>query len=151
MRYWLMKSEPDVFGIEHLKKRPRQTEPWDGVRNYQARNFIRAMRVGDRAFLYHSNCVQPGIAGVMEIVKSAYPDATQFDPASPYFDPRSDPQNPRWQRVDVRFVRDLKRLISLRELKNYPELRDLPLVQRGTRLSVMPLTERQWKFILSIE
>ncbi|MFP5344279.1 MAG: EVE domain-containing protein [Gammaproteobacteria bacterium] len=149
MRYWLMKSEPEVFGIEHLKQ--RRIEPWDGVRNYQARNFLRAMRVGDRAFFYHSNCPAPGITGMMEIVKSAYPDATQFDPTSPYFDPRSDPQNPRWQRVDVRFVRDLKRLVSLREIKNYPELRDLPLVQRGSRLSVMPLTERQWRFILSVE
>lgn len=151
MRYWLMKSEPDVFGIEHLKQRPRRTEPWDGVRNYQARNFLREMRVGDRAFFYHSNCAAPGITGMMEIVKSGYPDATQFDSASPHFDARSDPAHPRWYRVDVRFVRELKRLVSLRELKNYPELRDLPLVQRGARLSVMPLTERQWKFILSIE
>jgi len=151
MRYWLMKSEPGVFGIEHLKKRPRRTEPWDGVRNYQARNFIREMHVGDQAFFYHSNCETPGIAGIVEIVKSAYPDATQFDPASPYFDPGSYPHKPRWYRVDVYFVREMKRLISLRELKNYPELRDLPLVQRGARLSVMPLTARQWKFILSME
>ncbi len=151
MRYWLMKSEPEVFGIEHLKQRPRRTEPWDGVRNYQARNFLRAMRVGDRAFFYHSNCVIPGIVGMMEIVKEAYPDATQFDSANAHFDPRSDPDNPRWHRVDVCLVRELKRLISLRELKDYSELRDLPLVRRGTRLSVMPVTEQQWKFILSIE
>lgn len=151
MRYWLMKSEPEVFGIEHLKKRPRRTEPWDGVRNYQARNFLREMRVGDRAFFYHSNCATPGIAGIMEIVKSAYPDATQFDSASPHFDARSDPAQPRWYRVDVRLVRELKRLVSLRELKNYPELRDLPLLRRGARLSIVPLTARQWQFILSIE
>mgnify|MGYP001033296431 CR=1 FL=1 len=152
MNYWLMKSEPDVFGIEDLKRRPDQTEPWDGVRNYQARNMLRdQMQVGDLAFFYHSNCAQPGIVGIMEIVRAGRPDPTQFDPDSKYYDPASRPDNPRWYLVEVRFQRQLRRTITLDELKTHPELADMPLVRRGNRLSVMPVTPEQWQFILSLE
>ena len=152
MNYWLMKSEPDVFGIDDLKNAPGMTEPWDGVRNYQARNMMRDdMKTGDRAFLYHSNCKEPGIAGIMEIVREGYPDMSAFDPDAKYFDPKSDPANPRWYRVDVRYVRKLKRIITLSELKEHPEVSDLPLVRRGNRLSIMPVSEQQWKFILTLE
>ena len=152
MNYWLMKSEPDVFGIEDLVKRPNKTEPWDGVRNYQARNMMRDdMKKGDLAFLYHSNCTQPGIAGIMKIVREGYPDHTAFDAKQKYFDPKSDPENPRWYMVDVRHVRTLKRIITLTELKTHDELSGLPLVRRGNRLSVMPISKTHWDFILSLE
>lgn len=152
MHYWLMKSEPSVFGIEDLIESPGQTTPWDGVRNYQARNWMRdAMRLGDQVFLYHSNCDTPGIVGIMEVVREGYPDVSAFDPQSPYFDPKSTPDSPRWYRVDVRHVRRLERLISLEEIKRYPELDGMPLVRPGNRLSVMPVTEQQWRFILSLE
>ncbi len=150
MAYWLMKSEPDVFGIDDLKAVRR--EPWDGVRNYQVRNMIRDdMRSGDLAFFYHSNCKEPGIVGLMSIVGKARPDPTQFDPKSKYYDPKSDPAQPRWLLVDVRYKRKLKRNIGLKELKLHEELSDFALVKRGNRLSVMPVSERQWKFILSLE
>jgi predicted RNA-binding protein with PUA-like domain len=152
MNYWLMKSEPDVFGIEDLVKRPDKTEPWDGVRNYQARNMMRDdMKKGDLAFLYHSNCKEPGIAGIMKIVREGYPDHTAFDAKEKYFDPKSDPDNPRWYMVDVRHVRTLKRIITLTELKTHDELSGLPLVRRGNRLSVMPIIKTHWDFILSLE
>ena len=152
MNYWLMKSEPDVFGIEDLVKRPNKTEPWDGVRNYQARNMMRDdMKKGDLAFLYHSNCKEPGIAGIMKIVREGYPDHTAFDAKQKYFDPKSDPENPRWYMVDVRHVRTLKRIITLTELKTHDELSGLPLVRRGNRLSVMPISKTHWDFILSLE
>lgn len=152
MNHWLMKSEPDVFGIEDLVKRPGKTEPWDGVRNYQARNMMRDdMKKGDLAFLYHSNCKQPGIAGIMKIVREGYPDHTAFDAKEKYFDPKSDPENPRWYMVDVRHVRTLKRIITLTELKTHNELSELPLVRRGNRLSVMPINKTHWDFILSLE
>ncbi|HWQ94573.1 MAG TPA: EVE domain-containing protein [Gammaproteobacteria bacterium] len=152
MNYWLMKSEPETFGIDDLKKRPKQIEPWDGVRNYQARNTLRdGMKIGDQAFFYHSSCETPGVVGIMEIVRAGYPDSSAFDPADPHFDPKSDPKNPRWYRVDVRFVRKLKRTISLAELKSHKALASFPLLQRGNRLSVLPVTPQQWKFILSLE
>jgi predicted RNA-binding protein with PUA-like domain len=154
MGYWLMKSEPDVFGIEHLKKRPKRTEPWDGVRNYQARNMLRdQMREGDLAFFYHSNCAEPGIVGIMKIVREGYPDATQFDRDAKYYDPASDPAQPRWYRVDVQYVRHLARPVTLAELKAYADgpLSGLPLLRRGNRLSVMPVTADQWAFILGLE
>ena len=152
MNYWLMKSEPDVYGIDHLKKASGKTDTWDGVRNYQVRNMMRDdMRKGDLAFFYHSNCKQPGIAGIMKIVREGYPDFTAFDPKEKYFDPKSDPDNPRWYMVDVRYVRKLKRVITLTELKTHTELEDLPLVRRGNRLSAMPITEAHWNFILSLE
>lgn len=150
MNYWLMKSEPDTFSVDDLER--VGTEPWNGVRNYQARNMIRdRMRRGDLAFFYHSNCEIPSIAGIMEIVRPAYPDSTAFEAASPYYDPKSTAENPRWYMVDVRFVRKLKRPITLKELKSHGSLLDLPLLRRGNRLSVMPVTAHQWKYILSLE
>lgn len=152
MNYWLMKSEPDVFGIEDLKNRPNQTEPWDGVRNYQARNMLRdQMHPGDLAFFYHSNCKEPGIVGIMEIVRTGLPDPTQFDPDSDYYDPKSDPASPRWYLVEVRFQRQFRRTITLAELKSRPELTDLPTVRKGNRLSIHPVSPAQWEFILSLE
>ena len=152
MKYWLMKSEPDVFGIDDLKNAPGMTEPWDGVRNYQARNMMRDdMKTGDLAFLYHSSCKEPGIAGIMEIVREGHPDLTAFDPDAKYFDPKSAQANPRWYCVDVRYVRKLKRIITLSELKECSELTGLPLLRRGNRLSIMPVSRQQWKFILTFE
>lgn len=152
MNYWLMKSEPDVFGIEHLKALPNKTDHWDGVRNYQARNMMRdEMKKGDKVFFYHSNCKPPAIVGIMEVVKEGYVDHTAFDPDQKYHDPKSNPDNPRWYMVDVKHVRDLKREIPLDELKQYPELSDMKLVQKGNRLSIMPVTKDEWDFILSIE
>lgn len=150
MAYWLMKSEPDVFGIDDLKRVRR--EPWDGVRNYQVRNMMRDdMRTGDLAFFYHSNCDEPGITGIMSIAGKAAADPSQFDPESKYYDPKSNPAEPRWLMVDVRYKRKLKRTITLQELKTWPQLEDFPLVRRGNRLSVMPVTEAQWQFILGLE
>ncbi|GGE94750.1 DUF55 domain-containing protein [Kangiella profundi] len=147
-----MKSEPDVFGIEHLKALPNKTDHWDGVRNYQARNMMRdEMKKGDKVFFYHSNCKPPAIVGIMEVVKEGYVDHTAFDPDQKYYDPKSNPDNPRWYMVDVKHVRDLKREIPLDELKQYPELADMKLVQKGNRLSIMPVTKDEWDFILSIE
>lgn len=152
MNYWLMKSEPDVFGIEHLRERADQTEPWDGVRNYQARNMLRdQMQVGDLAFFYHSNCRPPGIVGIMEIVRAGYPDPTQFDPNSDYYDPKSDPDNPRWYLVDVKFQRQFKRMITLDELKAQPELDELAVVRKGNRLSINPVGKAEWDFIVALE
>jgi predicted RNA-binding protein with PUA-like domain len=154
MGYWLMKSEPDVFGIDHLAARPDQTEPWDGVRNYQARNMLRdQMKAGDLAFFYHSNCDPPAIVGIVQVVREGYPDATQFDPEAKYYDPKSAPENPRWYRVDVKLKRRLRRAVALPELKAYADgpLAGMPLLARGNRLSVMPVTPAQWEFILSLE
>jgi predicted RNA-binding protein with PUA-like domain len=150
--YWLMKSEPDAFSIDHLRNRPNQTEHWDGVRNYQARNMMRDdMKLGDQVFFYHSNCEIPGIVGIMEIVKEGYADYLAFDPDDVHFDPNSNPANPRWMMVDIKYVRTLIRTISLKELKDKPELADLALVRRGNRLSIMPVSQQQWEFILSLE
>lgn len=152
MNYWLMKSEPNEFSIDDLAQHPRQTEPWDGVRNYQARNMMRdQMRVGDRVFFYHSNCEVPGIVGIAEIASEAYPDETAFDPEDKHYDPKSDRSNPRWYLVDVKFVRKLPRTIALSELKEHPELEGLHLLRRGNRLSIMPVSPQQWEFILSLE
>ena len=152
MKYWLMKSEPDVFGIDDLKRAPGMTEAWDGVRNYQARNMMRDdMKTGDLAFLYHSNCKEPGIAGIMEIVRDGYPDMTAFDPDAKYFDPESDQANPRWYCVDIRYIRKLKRIITLSELKKHSEVDGLSLVRRGNRLSIMPVNRQQWEYILTLE
>ncbi|PZQ31934.1 EVE domain-containing protein [Pseudoxanthomonas japonensis] len=149
--YWLMKSEPDAFSIDNLKK--VGTEPWNGVRNYQARNFMRAMQVGDGVLFYHSNCKEPGIVGTATVASAAYPDDTQFNPKSDYYDPKSTREEPRWSLVDVKFERKLKRTITLNEIKQHAD--DLgegfALIQRGTRLSVLPVTAAQWKFLLSLE
>jgi len=152
MAFWLMKSEPHVYGIDHLAQ--DQTTTWDGVRNYQARNMMRdQMRRGDQIFFYHSNCPEPGIVGLMEVVREGYPDHTAFDPQNKYHDPKSDPDQPRWYMVDVGYVRHLKRNITLTELKAHGEgpLAGMPLVRQGNRLSVMPVTPAQWDFILSLE
>jgi predicted RNA-binding protein with PUA-like domain len=152
MAYWLMKSEPEEFSIDDLRARPARTEPWDGVRNYQARNMMRdEMRKGDLVFFYHSNCETPGIAGIARIVREGYPDPTAFDPEDKHYDPKSDPQSPRWFLVDVKFVRKLKRLVPLSELKEKRALETLALVRRGNRLSIMPVTKKQWDFILGLE
>lgn len=153
MKYWLMKSEPDVFSIDDLKARPGGREPWDGVRNYQARNFMRdQMQVGDQVFFYHSNCKEPGIVGIAEVASEPYPDPTQFDPDSKYHDPKSDPDNPRWMLVDVKYKRHLKRVIGLREIKQHAEaLEGLQLIKRGNRLSVMPIDPQHWDYILGME
>ncbi|MCL7751989.1 EVE domain-containing protein [Guyparkeria hydrothermalis] len=150
MAYWLMKSEPDAFSIDDLKR--VGTEPWDGIRNYQVRNMIRdEMKPGDRAFFYHSNTKIPGIVGIMDIVSEARPDSTAFDPDEKYYDPKSDPDKPRWLLVDVKYVRHTQRVIPLTELKADPALEEMPLVRRGNRLSIMPVTEDQWEHILSLE
>lgn len=146
MAYWLMKSEPSVFSIDDLAKKKRSL--WDGVRNYQARNFMREMKLGDMVFFYHSSCPEPGIVGVMEIVKEAYPDPTQFEPESPYYDPKSSRDNPRWSGVDVGFKQQLKAVLSLTELKAMPALAELALVRPGNRLSVMPVDAKEWAAIL---
>lgn len=152
MNYWLMKSEPDVFGIDDLYNKPDQTEHWDGVRNYQARNMMRDdMKQGDQVFFYHSNCDQPGIVGIMEVVREGYPDYTAFDPDDIHFDPKSDPARPRWMMVDVKYVKTLSRTITLKELKQHPELAGMALLRRGSRLSIMPVKEEEWRFILSLE
>lgn len=154
MNYWLMKSEPDVFGIDHLKAMPNQTERWDGVRNYQARNMMRdQMQLGDRVFFYHSNCAEPGIVGLMQVCREGYPDHTAQDPNSKYHDPKSSMEQPRWYMVDVRYERHLRRNISLNELKQYADgpLADCPLLRKGNRLSVMPISAEHWAFILALE
>ena len=151
MACWLMKSEPDAYSIDELEKDGR--EMWDGIRNYQARNFMRDdMKVGDRVLFYHSNCKPPGVVGIAEVASKAYPDHTAFDPNEKYFDAKSDPDNPRWLMVDIRFVRKLDRKITLEEIKSHAErLEGFPLVRRGNRLSIMPVSGDHWDFILSLE
>ena len=148
MRYWLMKSEPADCSIDDLATRPGQTVPWYGVRNYQARNFMRdAMQVGDGVLFYHSGCAEPGIAGIARVAGSAYPDATQFDPASPYFDAKATPEAPRWLHVDVQFVQKT-RLMGLPELRSHPELANMRVLARGNRLSITPVEPAEWRFIV---
>jgi len=150
MQYWLMKSEPSEYSIDHLKR--DKVEHWDGVRNYQARNMMRdQMKIGDLAFLYHSNCDEIGIVGVMTIHKESYPDHTAFDPKDKHYDPKSDPDKPRWFMVDVKYKRKMKRVISLRELRETKGLEDMALVRKGNRLSVMPVSEDEWNLILTME
>jgi predicted RNA-binding protein with PUA-like domain len=147
MAYWLMKSEPDVYGISHLKA-AGVPSLWEGCRNYTVRNFMRdQMKVGDLAFFYHSNAQPSGIVGVMRVAREAYPDPTQFDPASDYHDPKSPPENPRWLAVDVEFVKEYPRVISLEELRSIPGLEDMLVVRRGQRLSVMPVTDAEWAIV----
>ena len=150
---WLMKSEPDAFSIDDLKACPKGIEPWDGIRNYQARNFMRdRMSVGDRAFFYHSNCKVPGIVGVMTIASEPYPDPTQFDQKSQYFDAKSSPEAPRWLLRDVQYVRHTDRVISLTEIKAHADkLDDFALVRKGNRLSIMPVTDAQWDYLIELE
>ena len=150
MKYWLMKSEPGTFGIDHLAKKPGQKAAWDGVRNYQARNMLRDdFKAGDRAFFHHSSCDVPGIYGTMEIVRTGHPDPTQFDRRSPYYDAASDRANPRWYQVEVRLLRKFARPVTLEALRESAggPLADLAVLRRGNRLSVMPVTAAEWKFI----
>ena len=145
-----MKSEPDAFSINDLKSRPKKTEHWDGVRNYQARNFMRAMKKGDLAFFYHSSCDVPGVYGIIEIVRPAYPDPTAWDPENHHYDPRSTPERPLWDMVDVRYKREFKRAVTLTAIRMQTALNNMHLVQRGSRLSVMPLTTKQWNTIMKL-
>ena len=150
MQYWLMKSEPSEYSIDHLKR--DKIEHWDGVRNYQARNMMRdQMKKGDLAFLYHSNCDEIGIIGVMTIHKESYPDHTAFDSKDKHYDPKSDPDNPRWFMVDVKYKRKMKRVISLQELREKNGLEDMALVRKGNRLSVMPVNKDEWNLIIAME
>ena len=149
MRYWLMKSEPDEVGIDDVAASKGQLTSWFGVRNYQARNFMRdQMAVGDLVFFYHSSCAEPGIAGIVEVVSPPYPDATQFDLASPYYDAKASPAQPRWVGIDLRLVRKT-RLMSLKELRTYPELAGMLLLAKGSRLSVQPVEAQEWRFIVA--
>jgi predicted RNA-binding protein with PUA-like domain len=146
MKYWLMKSEPDEFSIDDLAKSKGQVTPWFGVRNYQARNFMCEMQLGDRALFYHSSCPEPGIAGIVEVSRLAYPDATQFDAKSEYYDAKSSREAPRWQNVDVKLVRKT-RLVALAELRDAKGLENMVTLRRGNRLSVTPVTPAEWKII----
>ena len=147
MAYWLMKSEPDEFSIDDLVKAKNKTTAWFGVRNYQARNYMRDhMRIGDRALFYHSSCPEPGIAGIVEVSRLAYPDASQFDPKSPYYDPKSTREAPRWVHVDVRLVRKT-RLVPLAQMRATPGLRDMVTLRKGNRLSITPVTPAEWKIV----
>ncbi len=149
MAHWLVKSEPETFSIDDLKQ--SKTTTWEGVRNFQARNYLRAMAKGDQLLYYHSNCDVPGVVGLAKVVKTAYADPTQFDPSSHYFDPTSKPDDPRWSRVDVGFVKKWRRTVSLTELKDHADqLGEFALIRKGNRLSVLPVTEEQFTFIVDL-
>jgi predicted RNA-binding protein with PUA-like domain len=146
--YWLFKAEPHIYGIDHLNAAPKKTGRWDGIRNYQARNFLRdQVALGDEVFIYHSSCKNIGIVGTAKVVKTAYPDPTQFDPESNYYDPKSTPENPRWVSVDIQVTKTFPRIISLAEIKAQNELQNMVLVKQG-RLSTQPVTPEEWNFIL---
>ncbi len=150
MRYWLMKSEPDVFSIDDLAGRPKKTEPWSGVRNYQARNFMRDdMTRGDLIFFYNSSCPQPGIAGIVKVSRAAYPDETQFEKNNEYYDAKATRDAPRWFNVDVTLVRKT-RLVGIAELRSHVELASMLILRRGNRLSITPVTNAEWHFIISL-
>lgn len=152
MKYWLMKSEPEAFSIDDLMKKPKQTSCWDGVRNYQARNMLRdQIKKGDLVLFYHSSCQPPGIVGIAEVVRESYPDFTAFDPESKYYDPKSHEDNPRWFMVDIKLKEKFKHMITLHELKNIPQLENMQLLRRGNRLSVMPVTAKEWQVILNLK
>jgi predicted RNA-binding protein with PUA-like domain len=149
-QYWLMKSEPDEASIDHLAAAPKQTLPWTGVRNYQARNFMRdQMQVGDGVLFYHSSCPEPGIAGLAAVASAAYTDQTQFDPTSPYYDAKSKREDPRWQHVDVKLVRKT-RLLPLKEMRAAPKLASMRLLQPGNRLSITPVSAEEWHAVLAM-
>ncbi len=151
MKYWLMKSEPDVFSFNDLKKRPKKTEPWNGVRNYQARNFMRdEMKIDDLVLFYHSSCEIPGVAGIARVSSETYPDSTQFDQKSEYFDPKATVENPRWFLIDVTFKADMKSFVSLEEIKKHKILSGMKLLQKGNRLSILPVTREEFEFIVQL-
>ena len=146
MKYWLMKSEPDEFSIDDLARKKK--EPWSGVRNYQARNYLREMRVGDGVLFYHSSCDEPGVAGIAEVMTDAHPDPTQFDPKSDYYDPASPPNAPRWDQVDVQFVKAFEQPLSIEKIRGLPALGDMVLV-KNTRLSVQPVRPEEWQYLIA--
>ncbi|MBL4631884.1 MAG: EVE domain-containing protein [Paraglaciecola sp.] len=149
MQYWLFKTEPDAFSIDNLANMPKQTEHWDGIRNYQARNFLRDdVKLGDQVFIYHSSCKNVGIVGLAEVVKEGYVDHTQFDPESKYYDPKSPIDKPRWVMVDIQFKQKFAQLLSLKEIKNMPEITELGLVRKGHRLSIMPINQNEFECLL---
>lgn len=149
MQYWLMKSEPETFGIDHLKAAPKSTHCWDGVRNYQARNYMRdTMQIGDQVFFYHSNCKTPGIVGIAEIVSPSYPDHTAFDPESKYYDPKSSLNKPRWFMRDLKLIKKFSNIISISDLRANPGLKNMMVLRPGNRLSITPVTEQEWRAIL---
>ncbi len=149
-KYWLMKSEPSSFAIDDLQRAPKQTTCWDGVRNYQARNFMRTMAIGDGVLFYHSNADPPAVVGIAEIVKTAYPDSTQFDKRDAHYDRESKPSDPRWDMVDIKYVRTFSRPLTLDELRKESKLKGMVLLQKGSRLSVQPVTPLEWKHILNL-
>lgn len=149
-RYWLLKSEPEAFSIKALAQAPDQMTCWDGVRNYQARNFMREMKPGERAFYYHSNAVPPCIVGIVEIAKAAYPDHTQFDPQDSHYDPKSKMDSPTWDMVDVKLVEIFARPLALDELRESAALEGMELLRRGSRLSVQPVSPEHWKVIVKL-
>ena len=149
MQYWLFKSEPDAFSIDDLAAMPDQTEHWDGIRNYQARNFLRdQVKLGDQVFFYHSSCKDVGIVGVAEVVRESYPDHTQFDPESKYYDPKSSPDNPRWMMVDIKLKQKFSKILPLKTIKAMPEITEIGLVKKGHRLSIMPVTDVEWNLLM---
>lgn len=150
-KFWIFKTEPGTFSIDDFKKAPKSVEPWDGIRNYQVRNFIRDdMKKGDMVLIYHSSCKPPGVAGVAKIVKEAYPDHTAFDKKSKYYDPKSDHKNPRWLMVDLKFIKKFKNFIPLNDLKEHEKLEELVLLKRGNRLSIMPIEEDEFNYIRAL-
>lgn len=152
MNYWLLKSEPTSYSIDDLLKEKNKTTSWDGVRNYQARNFMRDdMEINDLAFFYHSNCKEPGISGIVKVVRKAHPDLTALDPEDHHYDPKSTPQNPRWVMVDVQFQKKFSNIITLSELKKNPLLKDLMILRKGNRLSITPVSKQDWEAILAME
>lgn len=151
MTHWMLKSEPSTFSFDDLLESPQKSTLWDGVRNYQARNHLKEMQKTDLAFFYHSSCPTPGIAGIVEITKTAQPDLTAYDPKDHHYDPDSRLDNPRWFAVTVKAKRPLKRFITLEELRHHPELKNMTLLKKANRLSVFPMTEKEWSFILSLE
>ncbi len=150
-QYWLVKSEPEAFSIDDLARAPKQTTCWDGVRNYQARNFLRAMKVGDQVLFYHSNASPPSVVGVAEVVKGAYPDATQFDKRHIHYDPGSTPDQPRWDVVDIRFVRKFTTPLALDRLRSQVVLKGMELLRKGSRLSVQPVREAEWEELIRLD
>jgi len=152
MNYWLFKTEPSECSIDDFARAPTTPIVWEGVRNYQARNFLRdGVLVGDQVLIYHSSCKDIGVAGIAEVVRAAYADPSQFDPRSPYYDAKSSPQQPRWVAVDLRFVHKLPRLITLDKIKSSAKMAELAVVQKGNRLSVMPVTIQQWRDLLALQ
>lgn len=152
MHYWLIKSEPITYGIQNLAQKPHKADCWEGVRNFQARNFIRSMQKNDQAFFYHSNCKEPGIVGIVTIIREAYPDPKAWDPKSPYYDKRASQDNPLWSMMDVKLKETFHHIISLKELRHHEkQLNPFPLLTKGNRLSIIPVTAEQWNFILTLK